>query len=205
MARNINPQCKQCRRAGEKLFLKGDRCFSPKCAMVKRNYPPGIHGNKMRRRLTDYGLHLKEKQKMKQIYGILEKQMRKYFSSAFKSEEQTGNKLIQILETRLDNVIFRLGLASSRKQARQMVSHGLFKVNNKKVNIPSYSVKKNDLITIKKENNLILGKAEKENPSIPSWLDWDIKEKKGKILDIPHAKDIETGIDTRLIVEFYSK
>lgn len=205
MARNINPQCRQCRRAGEKLFLKGDRCFSPKCAMVKRNYPPGIHGNKMRSRLTDYGLHLKEKQKMKQIYGILEKQMRKYFTTAFKSKGQTGNKLIEFLETRLDNVIFRLGLASSRKQARQFVSHGLFKVNDKKVDIPSYSVKKNDIITIKKENLIISDKASKENPSIPSWLDWDVKEKKGKVLDLPAGKDIEIGVDVRLIVEFYSK
>ncbi|MFC1622492.1 30S ribosomal protein S4 [Patescibacteria group bacterium] len=211
MARDLNPKCKLCRRAGEKLFLKGERCFGAKCALTKRNYPPGIHGNKFRQRLTDYGIHLKEKQKVKRIYGILEKQLRKYFTEATKSKTETGLKLIELLERRMDNVVYRAGLAVSKQQARQMVSHGLFKINNKKIDVPSCLVKVNDIISIKKDRSLEQGvlaeniKKIKKTQDSPAWLIWNEKEKTIKIVSLPEKKDLTTSIDTRLIVEFYSK
>ena len=210
MARNLDPKCKQCRRAGEKLLLKGERCFGPKCAMTKRNFPPGIHGVKGYGRLTDYGIHLKEKQKLSRTYGILEKQLRKYFAESVKSQSETGHKLIELLERRLDNVIYRLGLATSRKQARQFVSHGLFKINNKKIDVPSYRVKAGEIITIRKAKTTEKGTLFETLKNIdkkdkPMWLNWDSKENKGQIISLPQVKDLDINIDTRLIVEFYSK
>jgi len=210
MARDLDPKCKQCRRAGEKLFLKGERCFGPKCAMTKRNYPPGVHGNKGYPRQTDYGMHLKEKQKLKRMYGIMERQLRKYFEEAAHSSEETGSKLIELLERRLDNVIYRLGLATSRRQARQFVSHDLFKVKDKKIDVPSYRVRAGETITIRKEKSSFQGYLaenmnKKAGKELPSWLSWDADKKECKIVNIPSGKDLEIGIDTRLIVEFYSK
>lgn len=210
MARNLNPKCKQCRRLGVKLCTKGERGSGAKCAITRRNYPPGVHGNKGYPRLTDYGQHLQEKQKVKVTYGVMERQLKKYFEEATRSQTDTGFKLIELLERRLDNVIYRLGLASSRPQARQFVSHSLFKINNKKIDVPSCRVKTGDVITIRKEKSTkkgflaeALSKIDKHEQ--PSWLTWDNKEMKGKVVGIPKDKDLEIGIDPRLIVEFYSK
>ena len=210
MARDLNPQCKKCRRAGEKLFLKGDRCFGVKCAMTKRNFPPGIHGAKgANRRLTNYGLHLKEKQKLSRIYGVMERQLVKYFEESVKSQEETGSKLVSLLERRLDNVVFRMGLASSRRQARQFVSHDLLKVNDKKINVPSFRVKVGDVITIRKNISTSKGILAENLKNIekkeqPAWLNWITKENKGQVLELPVGKDIDNGVDMRMVVEFYS-
>ncbi len=210
MARNLDPKCKQCRRAGEKLFLKGERCFSSKCAMTKRNFPPGIHGAKgYGRRLTDYGQHLKEKQKLSRIYSVMERQLRKYFKEAVKSSEASGGQLLSLLERRLDNVIFRMGLANSRTQARQFVSHDLFKVNNKKINIPSYRVKAGDIITIRKEKSTKKGLLAENLKNIDKqektdWLDWSSKDNQGKIIELPQGDKIDIGVDMQMVVEFYS-
>lgn len=210
MAKYLGPKCKLCRRLGVKLCSKGERGNTTKCALVKRNYPPGVHGSKGHPRLTDYGVHLQEKQKLKVMYGILERQLRKYFNEAVKSKADSGFKLIELLERRLDNAIYRLGWATSRSQSRQFVSHSLFLVNNKKINIPSYRVKLGDIITIKKEESKNKGvlaenlkKLGKYEP--PSWLNWDNKDLKGQIVSLPEGKDLEVGVDTRLVVEFYSK
>ncbi len=214
MAQNLDPKCKQCRRAGEKLFLKGERCFGPKCAMTKRNYPPGIHGNKGYPRLTDYGVHLREKQKLRRIYRITENQLKRYFVEASKSKDETNLKLIELLERRLDNVIYRLGLASSRRQAQQFVGHALFKINGRRIDVPSYRVKAGNVITIRKEKSIKRGMLAENiqkiikkstNKEQPAWIDWDAKENSARIVSLPKGKDLEIGIDTRLIVEFYSK
>lgn len=209
MARNLDPKCKQCRRAGQKLFLKGERCNSPKCAMVKRNFPPGIHGSKGYGRLTDYGVQLREKQKAKKIYRLMEKQFKSYFTKAHKSKENTENILLQLLEMRLDNVIFRAGFAKSRDFARQLISHGHFQVNGKKVTTPSYQVKINDIISIKEKS--IASKAfanikeqlKKVEPT--SWLSVDPGKLEAKIVDNPKIEETKGEFDPKLIIEFYSK
>lgn len=209
MAKSLDPQCKQCRREGTKLFLKGEKCFSPKCPVLKRNYPPGIHGIKSRKRSTEYGNQLREKQKAKRIYGILERQFKNYYQKAIRQQGDTGEILQQLLEMRLDNVIYRAGLASSRRQARQMVNHNLFLVNGKKVNIPSYQVKPKDEITIKpeKEKAKIFAELEKklEKYEAPAWVNFDLKTKTTKILNKPNQEELEQTFNPRLIVEFYSK
>ena len=212
MGRNLDPKCKQCRRIGEKLMLKGERCSSTKCAMVKRNYPPGFHGAKTRRRQSDYGLQLAEKQKAKKQYNILEKQFKLAFDKARKQTGNTGEILLTILEMRLDNTIYRLGFAPSRAQARQLVNHGHFSVNGRKVNIPSYAVKPGDIIKIRsksKKYKFFQNLSEKLSPdkkiSIPGWLHLDAKELSGKILHKPAIADIQTNINTQIIVEFYSR
>ncbi len=210
MARNLNPKCKQCRREGEKLFLKGERCFSPKCAMIKRNYPPGVHGAaKGRSRISDYGRQLREKQKAKRIYGILERQFRKYFQEAFKKKGDTAEKLIQILELRLDNVIYKLGFAHSRAQARQLVTHNFFQVNGKKVNIPSYSVRPLDIITFnpaKLKSSLLNNLSQKlVKQELPQWLFLDAKKLEAKVTGRPQAGDLKQSINAKLIVEYYSR
>lgn len=209
MAKSLDPKCKQCRREGTKLFLKGEKCSSPKCSIVKRNYPPGIHGTKRRARLTEYGQQLREKQKAKRIYGILERQFRNYYKKAIHQKGDTGEILQQLLEMRLDNVIYRIGLARSRNQARQMVNHGLFLVNNKKVNIPSYQIKPKDEITIKpqKAKAKIFDNLEKilEKQVVPNWINLDKKTKTAKILNKPKGGELENTFNPRLIVEFYSK
>lgn len=209
MARNLSPQCKICRREGEKLFLKGERCFSPKCAMVKKNYPPGVHGVRGRGRLTDYGLQLREKQKAKRIYGILEKQFKNYFNKAIKKTGDTGEIILRFLELRLDNVIYRLGLASSRRQARQLVNHRHFLVNNKKVNIPSYQLKAGDEIKVSEKSlnykhfQAVLKTIKKHE--IPGWLNLDSQKLRGKIISFPAEEDLEQSINMSLIVEYYSR
>ena len=212
MGRNLDAKCKQCRRIGEKLFLKGERCSSPKCAMVKRNYPPGFHGQKGKKRQSDYGLQLAEKQKAKKQYNLLEKQFKLTFSKAQKQTGDAGENLLKLLETRLDNVVYRLGLASSRIQARQFVGHGHIRVNDKKVNIPSYQVKQGDVVRVKSSSKKdkhfkeLLEKLTKtKNTVAPGWFDFNSKELSGKILHQPSLKDINTNINTQMIIEHYSK
>ena len=210
MAKDLDPKCKKCRREGVKLFLKGQKCFSPKCPIVRRNYPPGLHGQKGRRgRMTEYGQQLREKQKAKRVYGILERQFRNYYQKAIKQRGDTGEIIQQLLEMRLDNVIYRSGFADSRKQARQMVNHGLFLVNGKKVNIPSYQLKPKDEITIKPEKTKakIFTDLEKklEKKEFPNWLHFDLKTNTVKILNKPTGNELEKTFNPRLIVEFYSK
>jgi len=208
MARNLDPKCKQCRRAGEKLFLKGERCNSPKCALVKRNYPPGLHGLKGKKRLSDYGLRLQEKQKAKRQYLLLEKQFKLSFDQAHRQIGDTGENLLKILESRLDNVIYRLRLSPSRNQARQLVNHGHFTVNGRKVDIPSSRVKTGDIIAIKKSSQQKLfasAEAKIKTDEIPGWLNFDIKEMSAKVLHSPGAEEIRNNINTQMIVEYYSR
>ncbi|MCK5062222.1 30S ribosomal protein S4 [Candidatus Parcubacteria bacterium] len=209
MAKDLGAKCKKCRRAGERLFLKGERCDSPKCAIVKRNYPPGFHGSKGKKRLTDYGLQLQEKQKARRQYNLLEKQFCLTFKRAKAKTGNTGENFLSLLEMRLDNVIFRLGLASSRGQARQMVSHGLFTVNGRRVTIPSYTTRTGDVIKIKSNkkdakifNNLseILKKKE-----IPGWLNMDTKALSAKILHKPTMNIIAPTFNIQMIIEYYSR
>lgn len=208
MARYINAVCRLCRREGEKLFLKGNRCSGPKCTITKRSFPPGDHG-KNRLKLSNYGVQLREKQKVKRIYGVLEKQFRRYFKIASKSKGVTGKVLLQLLERRLDNVVFRLGLAVSRAQARQVVRHNFIYVNSKRVNIPSYSVDKDDAIEVKaKEKALAKLKENLElskERSVPAWIEFNAQEFKAKVLRLPEKDDIQQPIQEQLIVELYSK
>ncbi len=212
MGRNLDAKCKQCRRIGEKLFLKGERCDSPKCAMVKRNYPPGFHGQKGKKRQSDYGLQLAEKQKAKKQYNLLEKQFKLTFSKAQKQTGDAGENLLKLLETRLDNVVFRLGIATSRTQARQFVGHGHIRVNDKKVDIPSFQVKQGDVVRVKSSSKKykyfreLLEKLTKtKNTTAPGWLNLEPKELSGKVLHQPSLKDINTNINTQMIIEHYSK
>lgn len=210
MATVTGPKCRLCRREGEKLFLKGERCNTQKCAMTKRNYPPGIAGkNQGGQRGTEFGKQLRAKQKAKRIYGILERQFRKYYEIADNKDGVTGDILLQLLEQRLDNVVYRLGIAPSRRSARQMVSHGIVEVNGIKVTIPSYQVKEGDEISVrktKKEKKLFEHIEERlKNTNIPSWLHLDKAALKGKILHSPKREEIESTIDVQLIVEYYSR
>ena len=209
MARYINAVCRLCRREGEKLFLKGTKCSTEKCPVAKRAYAPGQHGESKRRKLSNYGLQLREKQKVKRIYGVLEKQFRRYFKIASKSKGVTGKVLLQLLERRLDNVVFRLGLAISRPQARQIVRHNQICVNSKRVNIPSYLINKDDAILVKTKDK---AKAKiKENMelskerSVPSWLEFNAAELGAKVIRLPEKEDIQQTIQEQLIVELYSK
>ncbi|MBD3247701.1 30S ribosomal protein S4 [Candidatus Falkowbacteria bacterium] len=211
MGRNLEPKCKQCRRVGEKLMLKGDRCNSPKCAMVKRSYIPGFHGPKSRGmiRRSDFGTQLNEKQKARKQYGLSEKQFRITFDKASKKVGQTGESLLQLLEQRLDNVIYRVGLASSRNQARQMVAHRIFSLNGRRVSIPSIKVKEGDVIKVAKKgasDKLFKDIEEKiKNIEIPGWISFNAKELEAKIVSEPKAAQIKSNINTQMIVEFYSK
>ncbi|MFC1678348.1 30S ribosomal protein S4 [Patescibacteria group bacterium] len=210
MGKNLSPKCKQCRRTDEKLFLKGDRCSSAKCAMVKRNYPPGFHGPRGRRqRLSDYGLQLNEKQKAKKQYNMLEKQFKLTFEKAKQKSGNTGDNFLKLLETRLDNTIYRLGFADSRPQARQLINHGLFSVNDTRVDIPSYQVKIGDVIKIKsnkKNVKIFTNLAERiQKKEIPGWMDFDNKTMKGKILHQPDTQAIKSNFNMQMVVEFYSR
>ncbi|RJR32178.1 30S ribosomal protein S4 [Candidatus Parcubacteria bacterium] len=210
MAKSLNPKCKQCRRAGEKLFLKGERCISAKCAILKRNYPPGIHGSKGSRYTTSFGAQLKEKQKAKRYYGILERQFRNYYVKTIKKKGNTAELLLQALEMRFDNVVYKLGISKSRNQSRQLINHGIFLVNGKSVNIPSYQIKAKDLITIKPQyQDLKIFQSFKEkkgeDEEIPSWISFDQKKLEAKILNRPSLNDIKSIFNPTLIVEFYSK
>ena len=206
MARYTDANCRLCRREGQKLFLKGDRCYSSKCAIDRRGYAPGQHGQG-RSKISDYGLQLREKQKAKRFYGLQETQFRNLFDRAARKSGITGENLLILLETRLDNVVFRLGFASSRKEARQLVSHGHFQVNGKKVNIPSYTVKPGDVIKVKeKSTNSPKFKEVKEmSITVPSWVTVDVEKLEGKILSVPTRSEIDTPVAEHLIVELYSK
>ncbi|MDI3536446.1 MAG: small subunit ribosomal protein [Eubacteriaceae bacterium] len=209
MSRNIEASCRQCRREGTKLYLKGERCYSTnKCAFERRPTPPGQHG-KRRTKLSEYGLQLREKQKAKRIYGVLEKQFREYFEIAAKQKGITGHNLLIHLESRLDNVVYRLGMATSRKEARQLVDHEHFLVNGKKVNIPSYIVKEGDIIEVRQKSK----KSQKfkdivettENRMVAPWLSSDLENLSGKVTGRPAVEDLDVEIAEHLIVELYSK
>lgn len=208
MGRTTGAVCRLCRREGTKLFLKGARCISDKCAVSRRSYAPGQHGQK-RRKLSDYGAQLREKQKAKRIYGILERQFRHYFAIANRSRGITGEVLLQLLERRLDNVIFRLGFATTRQGARQIVCHGSVLVNDKKVNIPSFLVKEGSLIRIKAKEKLkkkIQDDIElSRERGVPVWLEADNANMAGKVKRLPIKSDIGAAIQESLIVELYSK
>ncbi len=210
MARDIDPKCKKCRRAGEKLFLKGDRCNTPKCAMVKRAYAPGAHGKKMRRGASEFGIQLATKQKVKRIYGILEKQFKKHFEEVKNKKGVTGDLLLARLEMRLDNAVYKIGLASSRAGARQLVNHGLIAVDGRKITIPSFELKVGQTVGInanKKEKNYFKNLAQflKNKKDFPAWISFDHKKKEGKIIGVPQRNDIGINIDTQIIVEYYSR
>jgi small subunit ribosomal protein S4 len=210
MARYTGDSCRVCRREGEKLFLKGSRCYTDKCSVQRRAYAPGQHGQK-KKKLSEYGVQLREKQKAKAFYGILESQFRKYFDEATRYRgEVTGTKLLQLLESRLDNVVYRLGLATSRTQARQLVRHGHFEVNGIKVNIPSYLTKVGDTIKVRESSmndeifKLIIEANENGRP-VPAWLSSDLQNKTGKIIAVPTREEIDLPVQEHLIVELYSK
>ncbi len=206
MAKYTDADCRQCRREGCKLFLKGERCLSSKCAMERRPVVPGQHGA-ARKKVTEYGIQLREKQKVRRAYNILEKQFRLYYEKALKSKEGTGWAMLKMLELRLDNVVYRLGLASSRAKARQDVTHGHFTVNGKKVNIPSYQVKVGDVIAVREsDTELEMYKAIKESkPVTVKWLEFNAPSLAGKVVALPERDDIDLNIQEHLIVEFYSK
>ena len=206
MARYTDEQCRICRREGQKLFLKGTRCFTDKCSIARRNYAPGQHGQK-RAKLSEYGTQLREKQKTKSYYGVGEKQFRGYFEMASNKKGVTGENLLQILESRLDNVVYRLGYGLSRAQARQFVNHGQFEVNGQKVDIPSYLVKAGDVITVrenKKDNVTIKANVENARP-VPAWLELNNETLSGKVVRLASREDVDIAIEEHLIVELYSK
>ena len=208
MGKYIGPSCRLCRRAGEKLFLKGDRCFTPRCAVERRHNPPGDISNR-RRRPTDYAVHLREKQKARQMYGVMESQFRKYMTAAFNSPGVSGSKLLRTLERRLDNVVFRLSFADSRKQARQFVGHGHFLVNGVKTDIPSYQVRVGDVIGWKenvKTTDFYKDRIEgiPKRP-VPGWLSLNQDDMAGQVTSLPGDEDLQETINSRLIVEFYSR
>jgi small subunit ribosomal protein S4 len=208
MARYTGPVCRQCRRAGDKLFLKGERCFTPKCGVEKRRKTPGNQAQR-RRRISEWGIQLREKQKARQTYGVLERQFRNYFETARKAPGVTGSKLLELLERRLDNIVYRVGFADSRAQARQRVLHGHFAVNGRKVNIPSYRVKPNDVVTWKpssKEKDFAQDIMRTVGQRIiPDWIDVDKNTMQATILRNPGPEEIDSRVDTRMIVEFYSR
>ena len=208
MARYIDEQCRRCRREGQKLFLKGSRCYSDKCSISRRNYAPGQHGQK-RAKLSEYGTQLREKQKTKSYYGVGEKQFRGYFEMASNKKGITGDNLLQILESRLDNVVYRLGFGASRAQARQLVNHGQFAVNGQRVDIPSYLVKAGDVITVrenKKENGAIKANIEANSARpVPAWLELNNETLSGKVVRLASREDVDIPVEEHLIVELYSK
>ena len=209
MARYIGPVCRLCRREGMKLFLKGERCYGEKCAIEKRNVPPGQHGRARKAKMVGYGVQLREKQKVKRTYGVLENQFRRYFEAADRQKGITGDLLLQMLERRLDNVVYRLGFATSRAQARQLVRHGHFTVNGKKVDIPSYAVRQGDTIAVRQrsvENPIIQHAMEEvKGRGIPEWLTLEGGAPAGRIATLPSRAQINLPVQEQLIVELYSK
>ncbi|MBC8588153.1 30S ribosomal protein S4 [Paratissierella segnis] len=207
MARYTGPSCRLCRREGQKLFLKGDRCYTDKCAIAKRNFAPGQHGQS-RKKVTEYGLQLREKQKVRRFYGISESQMTKYFNMADKMRGITGENLLKILELRLDNVVYRMGLASSRAEARQLVTHGHFLLNGVKTDIPSLLTTVGDVIQVKdrsRNSEKFKSLVENHNGNIVPWLNIDLDALKGTIVAEPTREDIDIPVEEHLIVELYSK
>ncbi|UCD58399.1 MAG: 30S ribosomal protein S4 [Candidatus Hydrogenedentota bacterium] len=208
MARYSGAVCKVCRREGVELFLKGERCLSPKCGIKKRNYAPGMHGRR-RVKHSDYGVQLREKQKMKRTYGLMERQFRNYFIIAAKSPVVTGEKLIQLLEGRLDNVVYRIGFAASRAQARQFVSHAHIRVNDRKVNLPSYQVKPEDTISVREKSrqmHVILANLEATvQRGLPAWVEVDTEKMTGKLLRLPTKEEVALPVQEQLVIELYSR
>ncbi|MBN1935832.1 MAG: 30S ribosomal protein S4 [Anaerolineae bacterium] len=212
MARYIGPVCKRCRREGRKLFLKGERCYSTKCALERRGYPPGDHGRDSayrRRRGTAFAEQLREKQKMRRIYGVLEKQFRRYFDEAIRRKGMTGTNLLIILETRLDNVVYRLGWATSRAHARQLVSHGHFDVNGRRCDIPSALLNAGDVVSVHPTSHkLDYFKSVEESvggDAVPVWLSFDPKDMSGRVVELPSREQIDLDLNEQLVVGYYSR
>ena len=208
MARYIGPDCRQCRREGVKLYLKGDRCYSSKCAIDRRSYAPGQHGQG-RKKVSEYGTQLREKQKLRRIYGVLERQFALYFGKAERKSGMTGENLLQVLESRLDNVVFRMGLSSSRTQARQLVKHGHFTVNAQRVDIPSYTCRPGDVIQVREKSRPLdlfkelAGAAAQRGAS--AWLDIDFEAMRGRVVALPSREQIDVPVQEHMIVELYSR
>ena len=209
MANYSGPVCRFCRREGAKLYLKGERCYTPKCAIERRAFAPGMHGQARKRKTSDYGLQLRAKQKARRIYGLLEKQFRNYFDAAANEPGVTGVNLLRHLELRLDNVIYRLNLGQSRAQARQLVTHRHFRLNGRIVNVPSIVVKAGDVISISErsmKSDLLLANIETaKNRRHPEWLEFNETDATAKVLALPSREQIDTPVDEQLIVEFYSR
>ncbi|MHB1344225.1 MAG: 30S ribosomal protein S4 [Thermoleophilia bacterium] len=208
MARDTSPQCKQCRREGVKLFLKGERCLTDKCAIDRRAYPPGDHGRGRRRKSSEYLTQLREKQKARRYYGLLEKQFRNYYKAANQQSGVTGENLLRLLELRLDNVVYRLGFGASRRQARQLIMHGHFLVDGRRVDIPSYRVRPDQVITAvagKEGLKAVIEDATDLTASVPAWLQADHDNLTGKVLRAPERADIDVPVQEQLIIELYSK
>ena len=212
MAKYRGPVCKLCRREGEKLFLKGQRCFTPKCAFERRSYPPGEHGKDSqfrRRRVSDYSGQLREKQKTRRVYGITERQFRRYYRTALQERGMTGENLLRLLERRLDNVVFRLGYAESRAQARTLVTHGHFNVNGRRTDIPSMLVREGDEIEVRvgsRKRTYFKQLPElAESKTVPEWLERDISILFGKIVKMPERMDVDANLNEQLIIEYYSR
>ena len=210
MARYAGPVCRLCRREGMKLFLKGERCYAEKCAIEKRNVPPGQQGRRRRpTKVMGYGSQLREKQKVKRTYGVLESQFRRYFASAERQRGITGETLLQLLERRLDNVVYRLGLATSRPQARQLVKHGHLRVNGKRADVPSFSLKEGDAVTVRerssKKASIVYAMEEVKGRGIPGWLEFDASTMTGRVATLPTRDEINLPVQEQLIVELYSK
>ena len=209
MARNLDPKCRQCRREGEKLFLKGEKCFTDKCAIERRSYAPGQHGQKSGQRLSDYGVHLREKQKIRRIYGVLEGQFRKVYKEADRRKGVTGEVLLQLLESRLDTVVHRMGFAASRSESRQLTRHNGVMVNGRRVNIPSFQVKPGDVVEVaEKAKNQLRVKASlaaAESRGFPEWVQVDAKEAKGTYKARPERSELSSTINESLVIELYSK
>lgn len=209
MARNLDPKCRQCRREGEKLFLKGEKCFTDKCAVERRAYPPGQHGQKKNTRLSDYGVQLREKQKLRRTYGVLERQFRDLYKEADRQRGVTGETLLQLLESRLDTVTYRMGFGASRAESRQVVRHNSILVNGKRVNIPSYAVQPGDVVEVaeksKQQLRIKAALAAAEQRGFPEWIDVNAKDMKGTYKARPQRAELPATINEQLIVELYSK
>jgi small subunit ribosomal protein S4 len=209
MARNLDAKCRQCRREGEKLFLKGEKCFTDKCAVERRSYAPGQHGQKSGQRLSDYGKQLREKQKIRKIYGVLERQFRKTYAEASRSKGVTGERLLQLLETRLDSVAYRMGFGASRTESRQLVRHNGIHVNGKRVNIPSYQVRPGDVVEVaekaKAQLRVKAAADAAESRGVPEWMEVDAKALKGTFKALPTRPELPSSINESLVIELYSK
>ena len=209
MATYRGPVCRLCRREGLKLYLKGERCFKESCAIEKRNFPPGQHGQGRRSKIIGYGLQLREKQKVRRIYGVLERQFQNYFEKASRKKGVTGENLLTMLERRLDNAVYRLGFASSRAQSRQLVGHGHILVNSSKVNIPSFQIQPGDIVSVKeksqKVSNITAAVEMVGGRGVPDWLELDSSNYSGKVLTLPKRDNVNLPVQERMIVEFYSK
>jgi small subunit ribosomal protein S4 len=209
MARDLGPKCRQCRREGEKLFLKGEKCFTDRCAVERRGYAPGQHGQKSGSRMSDFGKQLREKQKLRRTYGVLERQFRNTYAEAARSKGVTGERLLQLLETRLDNVAYRMGFGASRTEARQVVRHNGIHVNGKRVNIPSYQVRPGDVVEVtgkaKEQLRIKAASEAAEGRSFPEWMEVDAKALKGTFKSLPARADLPSTVNESMIIELYSK